>query len=360
MVLLTTVLLAGAGCAGRQGPEVRAKDLDALAEETALAPREFEATIAGVGRSMRVSGLVEDAYRYAATVSYGDRPLFEEMAVDDARYLRLLDPRPFRAPLASVPAAAPLLAGKWVVDPAGAAPEFGAATSPQSALLRLVDPGLETTLLAPSTVLAEVRFLDTLPSLLRAGRPPIEWNPDSANYIPQDDKFPPHSEDGKRFDALPQPFDPGATFATLPAVASFFQTSAVWARERAISRIESLLELPTPGRPQYRDMFEQIARQPPLASVEGPALRAATDGFRLALATGLRVEESRRYRTPPAGSAVRPPRGAVQVDLSAVLRALQAARLGVATGALPGGVPTSIPGAIATALPRALPTGEAS
>jgi len=336
VVSLACALLGA--CAAGSGSTLKADDLEQVAEESSLLAREFETEVTGAGRTIRIAGLVQDAYRYAATISLDGRPLLQEVVIDDARYVRVLDRAAFpRAP-------APLLGG-WLVDRAGAPPEFGTERSPLSLLVFPPATQARMELLGGAPLFQEVTYFDDLPAVLHNGRDPSKWNPDAASYIPVDDRFQPHEEFGERFDALPDTFDPGSTFTSLASLSRFFQTSAVWVRDRAIARTETVFELPEPAQPRYRNVFDQVAQALPIAPPTEGALNEelearAREVGRAILEDRLRIAELRLYRAPPAGARVRAPRNALEVDLAKLLQQL---RSGSAVPGLPAGL--GLPGA---------------
>ena len=277
VLLILATLVA---CSGNKKSEVESGDIADLAEKTTLSPRSYSFSREVLQRqggsvTLSVSGLVEDDYRYTGTVKIDDEIVYEEVVLDDARFLRLANAslletvailRRFDAPVAEAqrpagfadPATeAVLLSGGWVFDPQGAPQEFGgdSGSSPLDA----------------RDVLFRSRFLETLPAYLAKGAGAVVWNPEAAAYIPQEDKFPPKKRktlaeefidpfksDGKRFDVLPKPFDPSIAPTNLRDVEDFFMYVSVWTNDGLIRRVGRVLEFPDLGQPVYKDFFQPL------------------------------------------------------------------------------------------------------
>lgn len=325
-VIASLALASLIACGTGSGVEkVEAKDLDGIAETSSLAAREFSVTITEDSLVFQLSGLVEDTYRYAATVNLHGKPLFQEVVSDDARYVRVLDPEAFatKSGAAAAPGARALLSGDWVVDPRGAPPEFSAADAEAADPLADLIEGVSPALLGARTVLNEIRFLDAIPQLLRVATSPRAWNPDGANYLPKDDKFPPYTEDGTRFDSIPRAFDPGSNINSIQSLHPFFQYTSVWTRDGFISRVEKLFEPPHRADPQYRAMFEGLGRQAVSPDKMPPAQRGQAILLARFLQGGNNRTEERLYNPPPGEARITIPRNAVSVDLAAAITALQ-------------------------------------
>lgn len=291
------------GCAGRSDEGVDADDLPAILEATTLEPRVFTSNVELGGRSLEVTGVIEDDYRYQATVSLDGGPVYEEVVVDDRRYLRVHDPAALVTPellveLPSLHETWPLvLQGGWVVDPGGAPPEFTAGTKPIDAPL------------SAQTVLARVRYLDGANELVGLGYGKYDRN--SIAYSRRNDKFPVHEEDGTRFDHAASGYDPNGVYTTLQSLRPSFEFVSLWADESMLTRIERLTELPDPDEDRYEDLYDQLER--------------AGSSRLLALLElgehGRRITES--YTFAPAGAAaVVEPENAAEVRLTPALSAL--------------------------------------
>lgn len=305
-VLTSLVVAAGilaSGCAGRGEEGVDVEDLPEIVEATALEPRRFTSKVVLGGRTLEVAGVIEDDYRYQATVSLDGSTVYEEVVVDDRRYLRVEDPTALVTPellveLPSLHEAWPLvLQGGWVVDPGGAPPEFTAGTKPVDAPL------------SPQTVLAKVRYLDAANELVGLGYGKYDRN--SIAYSRRNDKFPVHEEDGTRFDHAAAGYDPNAVYTTLESLQPSFEFVSLWANETMLTRVERLTELPDPDEDRYEDLYGQLER--------------AGSSRLLALLElgepGRRITES--YTFSPAGDAVVvEPDSAAEVRLTPALTAL--------------------------------------
>lgn len=241
--LLVTVALAGAACTPAGGDVL---DADARAEalsHSAHAPRRFSLHSTRSGEDVTIEGVVEDDYRYSASLSIDGRAVYEETVIDDRRWLRVVGLNELtpatRTALAAVPELAPLVAGEWVIDVAGAPPEF-------------VEPSARPRLLGPAPVLDAVRRLDTLESdgdsvpQLRTAR---EYDPDSVNYLEREDKFDRHADDGVRFDVKPSAYDSDAIFGRgMPpdleeALERFALYTSYWIGESRLTRIETFFDV---------------------------------------------------------------------------------------------------------------------
>lgn len=308
-ILLVLGLLAG--CTRGSGEEqVEVADLGRISERTSLSSREFEAIQKADKTALGVAGLVEDDYRYRAAVAADGVSLYEEVVIDDARYFRLSDPSQFAGVAATDPGLTAVLTGGWLVDPHGAPPEF--LTGPAAGPLPPLDPRF---------VLSRVRFLDTLPAVIRRGREPKKYNPDAADFLPKDDKFPRRKADGIRFDAIPLAFDPGISAVSVEALEPYFQYASVWVKMRRITRVERLFELPGPEDPQFKELFEQFRRG--VSGLPSPVLASGKQ---------FRVTDTYLFRVPQDGARVEAPANAVTVNLAEVLAAFRI----VAAGRIPG------------------------
>ncbi len=277
VLLILATLVA---CSGNKKGEVKTEDISDLAEKTTLSPRSYSFSREVPRRqggpvTLTVSGLVEDDYKYTGTVAINKEIVYEEVVLDDARFLRLANAslletvailRRFDAPVAEAQRAAGfadpateavLLSGGWVFDPQGAPQEFGGDTGASP--------------LDAREVLFRSRFLETLPAYLAKGGTSVEWNPEAAFYIPNDDKFPPKERkslneefidpfksDGKRFDVLPKPFDPSITPTNLRDVEDFFMYVSIWTNDGLIRRVGRVLEFPDLEDPVYKDFFQPL------------------------------------------------------------------------------------------------------
>jgi hypothetical protein len=298
-LLAVCLLLLSASCSeGTAEVTVVAEDLPRIAERTATAARRFTWTLAVAGRKVEMKGVVEDDYRYQADVSVDGRPTYSEVVYDDARYLSVSDSSAI-APgdLAAIHEGLAAMTTGWVVDPMGAPPEFAGGGNQQPIPL------------ASSFVLERVRHPEGLPPVLMAGFK--EWNILAADYLPKNDKFPEHPDDGTKFDSFPMAYDPNAVTVTFPQLRPFFEYVSVWAKPTHIDRVERLIELPDPREDLYKELYTQLGRA----------------GSR-ALVTIIRSPGGRRfvetYRFEPApDAAVTPPESAQTLELAPALGALR-------------------------------------
>jgi hypothetical protein len=301
------VLLSLTGCIqqGREDP-VTAGKLDDLALARSLSSREFSSTVDVGGDQVTISGVVEDDYRYAASVRVGGQLAYEEVVADDRRYVRVQDATAL-LPAAVLPSlsanrnVAAVLSGRWVVDPFGAPEEFTAGRT------------VTEVPLSPRLVLERVRYLENLPETLKGGF--REYNTDAIYYLPKDDKFPAHEEDGERYDRLPAAYDTTATTVTVDDLRKFFEYVSVWATEDGLTRLERLLELPDLDDDRYEEVYGQIER-------------AGSGRLRALLARGKRgrtLTETYLARPATTGRTVVEPTGATRVDLVAAVDAIRSA-----------------------------------
>lgn len=280
-------------------------DVIATSNET---PRVVTETSGSVTLRVRI----EDDYRYEAETSVAGRRVVSETVYDDRRFLRF-DDAAFLAGLAQTsPLLASLPVGQWVEDRRGAQPEFGRTDVTPSAF-------------PASTVLDRVRFLETLPDDLAEGSLRA-WNPDAAAYLESEDRFPPHEDDGTRFDVLPRPFDRDGFFRDgLPvdlreALEPHFQYVSVWVEAGRVRRVELLFD-----PPDLRHAIERALR----LQAERSATRFDPG---LVPQTPPRLERSIVVEYPADRPVVRPPDGAVAVDLPAHASVPAPSGAGGATG----------------------------
>ena len=302
------LLLVTSGCVpGSGGSQLSGSDLPDLAKATALSERGFTASSTFGGSTVLVEGRVSDDYRYSARVSLDGKLVYQEVVIDDHRWLRLhapeaIAPRTVLDDLAALgdPNWAALLAGGWVVDPAGAPPEFSAGVD-----------ALDVPLTA-ELVLSRVRFFDRAADTHELNL--REYNQKAIYYLPKDDKFELHREAGTRFDHVPRAFDPNGVFTDLESAEPFFEYVSVWADTGGWNRYETLMELPDPSDETFEALYTQLGRA---------GSRRLMDLIRSG-PTGRRFAEVWTFEPLAQGVEVvpAPPDGAVPVDLTAALRLL--------------------------------------
>ena len=197
------------------------------------APRRFVYTRTSGASRYEVSGEVEDDYRYRGSVG----TVYEEVVVDDQRFVKLSDAAVLPAATRAMANLAPLVGGEWVSDAARAPGEF----APRSSAL-----------LSPTALLDAVRALDVGDNaelFKRAVRSSKRYDPDSSGYLRRTDKFAAHPEAGVRYDYFPSPYQPDVVFRDgVPAdlderLRSAFLYVSFWFRGGRVTRIETLFDV---------------------------------------------------------------------------------------------------------------------
>jgi len=306
--LVAFLLVLLTGCQMTSADEsVLLDDLPAIAQKTSLAARRFEYQLVVAGRTVSMEGRVEDDYRYEAQISLDGSPVYREVVYDDARYLQLQDSSWLPPSLvAGNEAFAELMTGGWVVDPLGAPPEFGGERA-------------QPVPLAASFLLERVRFPEQLPEILKLTFK--EYNIRALYYMPRDDKFPEHLEDGKRYDRVPDAYDPNAVTVTFDQLRPFFEYISIWGKPTHIGRVERLIELPPRGRELYEELYTQLERAGSRTLVN---ILKAPEGRRFAETYRFWAEEEIEIQRPD---------GATPVELAPAIAALGAALLQAGPGA---------------------------
>lgn len=252
LLLVALVILGGTAACGRGSAKdkVSAGKLGELAAERGTQSRRFEWSSTIAKRTVSVSGLVEDDYRYQGTVSINNEPVWQEVVVDDTRYLKVVDPAAILEPelitemATAGPAGAALMGGQWVRDIRGAPGEF--------------TPRTQQIPLDSQLVLSAARRLDRVAEVLRLGGF-TEYNTFAVSYLPKNDKFPKHEEDGIRFDHVPAAFDPNKLFTKLDDARAYVEFASFWATLEGVNRLERLMELPKPSE-RYHELYDQLIR----------------------------------------------------------------------------------------------------
>lgn len=253
-----------------------------------------------------VNGVVEDDYRYRAEVLVDGTLAYEEVDVDDARWVRVANPALVLGPsaaatLATNAATAALLSGRWVTDANGAPSDVISADAVSLPL-------------DPSLVLSALRATEEARTHLDGLR---EWNPDAIYYIPKDDKFPRHEEDGARFDRVPpKQFDLEHPPGNLVRIQEAFEYDSVWIGSAGITRIERLLAMPGPRDKSVEPIYRLVGI-------------AGGDRLKALFGSGAPVWSETITVHPQRDAVVVAPTGATSVDLTAALRAIKAAVAGV-------------------------------
>lgn len=306
---MALVVLTGACGRGSATEGVSAGKLGDLAAARGVESRKFTWSASVAGRTVSVEGVVEDDYRYQGTVKLDDTSVWEEVVIDDARYLRVLKPDALlEAELITELAAgggagSALMAGEWVRDKRGAPAEFG--ESPQQIPL---DPQL---------VLDAARRLDRVSDVIRLGGYK-EYNTLAADYLPKNDKFPEHKDDGVRFDHIPVAFNPNVLYTRLDDARRYFEFASIWATLEGVNRIEQLTVLPKPTDGRYEELYDQLTR------VGNRRLSVLLDAIKAAPDSEVLRTLSQTYVVQPAeGATVAAPSDAVDGDLVNLLSELR-------------------------------------
>lgn len=305
LLLALALLVSTTGCLGGRDLGISADELAALALARSSSVHQFRSTTVVGGQRLVVDGLVEDDYRYSASVTIDGRPAYDEVVADDRRYVRvrsaeLLLPADALSRLRMSTVAARVLGGGWVLDPFGAPEEFTSGRT------------LAEVPLSPRLVLDRVRLLEGLPETVKSGF--RAYSKVAIYYLPQDDKFPEYKADGSRFDKVPLAYDTTATTVTVEDLRRYFEYVSVWAKRDGLTRVERLLQLPDRRDRRYAQVYEQIGRA---GSSRLQALVAAG-------ADAGRLTESYLSSPAKAGAAVVEPKGAQRLDLTAVVNAVRA------------------------------------
>ena len=246
------VALFASACSS--GGAVKKASLPDLADRTNRVARHFNETSLIAGRRLAIDGIVEDDYRYQATVLVDGSPVYSEVVADDARYVRVFSPELVvpdgrASELGALdPAYEAALSGNWVVDPKGAPGDFRSTTKQVAVPLN------------PSLVLGAVRFLEGTRELTARGT--TEYNTDAINYLPKNDKFiKVKVANAKRYDVLPAGYDANQVTVTLGDLQKFFLWAAVWVdKQDNIVRIDKRIELPSPTSRGFGEVYRQIGR----------------------------------------------------------------------------------------------------
>ncbi|HZQ26215.1 MAG TPA: hypothetical protein VFA94_00830 [Acidimicrobiales bacterium] len=214
-----------AACTGSTDNSLSAKQRSDFLDASVHAPRQFVFQRELGGARSEVRGAVADDYRYQAEVAAGGALLYREVVVDDRRFVKLDKP------------VADVVAGAWVADASGAPGEFAR---------RAVGP------LSGGAVLDAVRALEAGPDaelFKTAVKTARRYDPKSSDYVKRNDKFPPHSEDGVRYDALPGAYQPDLLFRQgIPPnleqrLRAAFLYASFWFKDGRITRIETLFDI---------------------------------------------------------------------------------------------------------------------
>ena len=182
------VALPLAGCTTVQ--QDKDKVLAAIDATTQLS-RSYTYSTFVAGHTTVVSGTIQDDFRYQVDEHVDGTAVASEVVSDDSRAVRLTASAASamaRAEGGNPTAAASLRAGQWLLDPSGA----GSLTEYSTP----VQPGADP--LADSlTVLTYVRT-----AVIQA-KTVQQWNPQSENYRPKLDVFPPPASGAHRYDLVP-------------------------------------------------------------------------------------------------------------------------------------------------------------
>lgn len=273
VVLPILLCLLAPACTNKQSTTYSVKRRDGFLRASLHAPREFTYTQTTGEETLEVRGRVRDDYTYQASVSRRGSLTYEEVDVDDSRWILVHDATLARA-AAHDTALRDLVPGQWLSDSTGAPGEFRRASAP-------------VRLLGGELVLEVVRALE-LPvydSLFQKRiRQATKYDPDSVNYVERNDKFPPYLEDGVRFDVFPASYEPQLLFRNgIPndleqRLPTYFLFASFWYDGKHLTRVE---------------LFADIDVKRVTADI-----RAAAEGQGGAAGAGTPVDESLLPRVP--------------------------------------------------------------
>jgi hypothetical protein len=184
----------------------------------------------------------------------------------------------------------------------------------------------------PGSVLSAVRNLEMLVRTGSVFKVALaqKWDPQSHEYIRQHDKFPPHKEDGVRYDVIPAPYDGGAVFANgvppdlTAALKQYALYESYWFKDGRITRIESFFDVDTKAVERdlraaaRREASSPVSTDARLPSVPRPYHETYTfnypkDGVKVTLpdatATVTIPRQGGQPTIPIPGSVTPPPQG---------------------------------------------------
>jgi hypothetical protein len=259
------ILLASIACTREVGDK---DEVLRAIYRTETRPRTFAATEKGA-ETATVKGTIVDDYRYRVDFTLDGKLYASEIVIDDARALRFASREAVEAIGSPV---AGITDGGWVVDPHGANNLF-----PEEATAGRLLPTTES-----------LQGLKDVRSAMGEAAIVLKFNPDSQDYRPRFDPFPPPAEGVIRYDLVPPvltPRDPTSS-GNADQVPSerYFRRMSIYVADGAVTEVRGrisiadMLEDPrsriltrigdyniavTPGAPvrtQAREISEQLNR----------------------------------------------------------------------------------------------------
>jgi hypothetical protein len=292
--------------------ETAAQELRAAMRRTTGAPRALVYDVDEGGSRSIVRAAVHDDLRYKASLSIEETAAYEEVAVDDALAVRVLDPRALEVLRRPGAALAPELSSAlssgngWAVDPGGAPSLLASAATKRRVG---ADPVLDA--------LSAFRQVDK--AMVEAGGA-HRFNPDSLDYRPQDDPLPRPRAGVIRYDLerprLPRPEDAvGGGARAIPGPANFRRLS-VYVKDGFVVQVLEVTDVTTRLRDLRRLYDLGIPASGPTDEVV-PAVVARLNQLRgLVGAEPIRLRSmSLRLVDVGVDPPVELPGGAIPVDL---------------------------------------------
>lgn len=263
-------VLAAATLAGCGSVEDRLDEVKEALRATREDATRFVYEDSRADRTVRVTGVVEDDFRFKALVTVDDQPAFEEVVRDDALALRFLEPTHLPSlvdrsridvadrstELEGVDVIGVLGSRRWVVDHDGAPP--------------VTSFGLVEADIGRDPVFDALTALDYVERALTQAVAVDEWRSDALNptYPRTEDVFP-RPEEGSgvtRYDLrrpfLPAAFDPQAAggIGALPAT-RHFRKMAIYVKDgrviSVIERVEAIGKLVDDFREYVETLLEE-------------------------------------------------------------------------------------------------------
>jgi hypothetical protein len=244
------VVVAAASLAGcNSDRDADGKRLTRMLDTVTSVPHQLT-VIQGVGgHQAKVTAIVADSYRYAATLSLDGTPSYQEVVDDEALAARVLAPAGFAAMSAQLrgqlyqqmagvsvvhqngqelaQSEGPLASGKWVLDSLGApaAAGFGSVSSQTS------DP-----------ITNAINIVDKLRLWQQDSRIVTRFNPESLDYKAKEDPFPRPVAGEVRFDLPEQPLPSTSQRSSNggvknPPTESNFRKVAIYVKNNRIVRV---------------------------------------------------------------------------------------------------------------------------
>jgi len=232
------VIVALPACGKRNQTAVN--DVRAAMATTSSSPRALVFRAAEGGQVLVVRAAVHDDLRYRASLDVDSRPSFEEVALDDALAARVLDDgvvallrRPGAVAAPTVDAA--IRERAWIVDPRGAPSLLASAAGKRH--------------LGDDAVLDALTYFGHVRQALLDAGGAHRFNPDSLDYRPLEDPFPPPSPGTVRYDLerprLPRQSDAIAGGARAVPGPANFRRMSIYVRDRRVLQILEVTDVVT-------------------------------------------------------------------------------------------------------------------